>query len=449
MKKLITLFVSLAMTLSMMSQVATSQATTKLLLKTHKHAKDSLQQTRQHNRLSVLSKKKSTQLGQKRSPGTILQQMDSVVYQTYNASAWVSSEKDVYYYNANGEDTLDLYLTPSNRTWVNAAKDTYTYDANGNELSDVYSQWDTNLNQWYVYSTDNYTYNANSQLTMDIYAQLNATTNLVTNQYEDLYTYDSNGNNTIMTTYSFDTNSNTWVTYSKDVYSYDGNNYETSDVYYTWDATTSTWVNNSTDTYAYDQYGDLISDVYTTWDAVWVNSSESIYAYDNNGNETSVTDSNWSTSTSLWVAADMDVYTVNTIYTYDELTVPQWFYYEMPFYNELTNDLGYTYQAGVAVYSTNALYYYSSPTVTGVISVANDNTSSTSVTISPNPTADFVQIRWTDNTPSLNLSIYNVGGQLVLQQTLNNNALVSVANLPAGLYIYNLSNGAKGKIIKE
>jgi hypothetical protein len=438
-----------------MGQVLSSESNS--TLKPHHHLKKNFWQ--QTNTQQPIPLRKvvatSTQLGQKRAPSNILQRLDSIVYQTYNTNtnSWVNSSKGVYTYNQQGADSVDVYLTYSNNTWINLSQDVYRYDSLGLDTLDLYSEWNANSGSWIPVSKDIYSYYPTGldslELSTDLYLKYDVTaTSKWDTLSQEIFTYDSNGNDTLDLVQADDNHK--WVDSVQYYYNVDINSTYLGSTYSTYDSINKVWVNVSQDVYAYDANGNFISDINSIWNTNWVNNAQNLYTYDSNFNETSEYNSQWQSG--AWVNTQKDTLTVNNAYTYDQMWLPTFFYNEYPYYHELTNILSSTYQAGIWQNSNNTLFYYSplNGAATGVIPVSNDN--NVSFVVSPNPTPDVVKFDWTNDNANLTLAVYNIGGKLVLQQTIANNATVSMSNFSAGLYIYTLSANNKvlntGKIVK-
>jgi hypothetical protein len=72
--------------------------------------------------------------------------------------------------------------------------------------------------------------------------------------------------------------------------------------------------------------------------------------------------------------------------------------------------------------------------------------------IYPNPAKDAINIVLPEKTTQANLTLYNIQGKQLLQQSLNGNNTISVAHLSSGMYIYTILIDGKrmtGKIVKQ
>lgn len=67
-------------------------------------------------------------------------------------------------------------------------------------------------------------------------------------------------------------------------------------------------------------------------------------------------------------------------------------------------------------------------------------------TLSPNPAKDILNI--STDEQSISCSVFNLNGQLLLQQTLNNSQVLSVATLNNGMYLLQVQSGSRKTIQK-
>ena len=59
------------------------------------------------------------------------------------------------------------------------------------------------------------------------------------------------------------------------------------------------------------------------------------------------------------------------------------------------------------------------------------------VTVSPNPSFDYIKIRTTQNLPKSEVMIYDINGQRVMQKSFKADMQLQVNELPAGTYLLN------------
>lgn len=66
--------------------------------------------------------------------------------------------------------------------------------------------------------------------------------------------------------------------------------------------------------------------------------------------------------------------------------------------------------------------------------------------ITPNPVQDFINIK--SDEPNLNLTIFNLNGQILIQEKLNGRTSISTAQLDNGMYLIQLNSGTRKSIQK-
>jgi hypothetical protein len=79
---------------------------------------------------------------------------------------WIISNKDVHYYDENGNDTLYVqfsWMTETNE-WFAKTRLTHGYDNGSNPTSESYSVWDWDLSQWTKFYTSESTYDENENI---------------------------------------------------------------------------------------------------------------------------------------------------------------------------------------------------------------------------------------------------------------------------------------------
>lgn len=68
-------------------------------------------------------------------------------------------------------------------------------------------------------------------------------------------------------------------------------------------------------------------------------------------------------------------------------------------------------------------------------------TSASNSTLYSNPLSEKITIAWNYFNTTLNLSIFDVEGNVVFQRRISNNSTVSLKDLNDGVYLYKLSDG--------
>jgi hypothetical protein len=63
--------------------------------------------------------------------------------------------------------------------------------------------------------------------------------------------------------------------------------------------------------------------------------------------------------------------------------------------------------------------------------------------IYPNPATDYLNIHCSTNQPQLRVELYNIAGQKVLNETVNNHSKLPVQSFPKGIYLIKISDSDK------
>lgn len=84
--------------------------------------------------------------------------------------------------------------------------------------------------------------------------------------------------------------------------------------------------------------------------------------------------------------------------------------------------------------------------------LANAEFGKTTFSVYPNPASNQIAVNFPENISNAQITIYNNLGQSVLAKNVENNAVITLDNLNAGLYIYKITSGSTfktGKLIKR
>ncbi len=268
MKKLITVFSAVLMTLSVSSQ--------KVVRERHL-----LSKTLQKRELSdtVSSKKYFKYLPQRQNVAGPLQFKNAeAAKQRLNSVYAAEQDRDEYRYDSQGNVVEDIYYVWDTDHWGNVTKDEFTNDSHGNNtLSMSYiwkgSAWENDE------AKEEYTYDDNGNLIQHINSVW------VDNQYlnseKNTYTYDNNGNKTQEISYSWD--GGVWTNSWKEEFVFDDKEKLAQIINYYGDG--SQWVNSDKSDFIYDISDQLTEIVSSDWDGNdWIESEKYENSYDSNGN---------------------------------------------------------------------------------------------------------------------------------------------------------------------
>ena len=179
--------------------------------------------------------------------------------------------------------------------------------------------------------------------------------------------------------------------------------------------------------------------VQNNWDAVagqWIGSRKSEIIYGEDGNSTSIADYQWDKTTNKWIILFGEDYTYNYLHPYESLILP--FTGDDQTFHHMLTSLTYQSNYEDERYMEKASLYYSAINITGI---ADHQLAKTMVY--PNPATENITFSWKENTPCLNLVIYDAKGKVAVQKTISNKERIPVSQLLSGLYIYRLSDENK------
>jgi acetyl esterase/lipase len=84
-----------------------------------------------------------------------------------------------------------------------------------------------------------------------------------------------------------------------------------------------------------------------------------------------------------------------------------------------------------------------------VTNLATNENSLNNFSIAPNPTTDFIKIKWNENSDKINYQIYDVLGKVLIEnQSVVNDEAISLSSFSAGLYFIKLSTENNSQILK-
>ena len=404
-------------------------------------------------------------------------------YYQWDAAAgqWTNSFKEEYTYDSNGNQTMWVKYKWDAATgqWVNLSKKEYTYDASGNRIMKAYYLWDAATGQWVGNWKYEYTYDSNGNITTNTgYTWDTATGQWVSDRKWE-YTYDSNGNVMTSTGYTWDAGTGQWVNDRKWENTYDSNDNITTSAGYIWDAATGQWVNSAKTEYTYDSNDNLTIWAYNLWDTAtgqWVNSLKTEFTYDSNQNLTMRADYKWDAAAGQWVRDRKDELTYDSngnetmraYYLWDTAAV-QWvgiwkvenafdttmlsselitIYSNYP--NKITESVEYSWDKDKSewVKPSTTIYHYSSLVITALSEELDQK-----ALLYPNPVRQDVTIALKDAAAGNEYKILlydQTGRQWFVKSRLSgdNTLLVSVRDVPPGVYLLRLDGARESEIFK-
>lgn len=369
------------------------------------------------------------------------QQMDSCVYQQYNASSstWINNTKNEFAYDGSGNNTRNIfsYWNPATEDYEITGKDEFTY-VNGYLTEQVHSDWDAVENmyvkvyQWVI------AYNGDGDMTIGYTNVWNGSGWDVA--VKDERTYDAAGNMVQQIVSWWDSAGNEWNNNYKTENSYDGTGALLVSTTSLWDSSGEGWLFSSRNEKTYNGSEQLIAATLYSWNAgsiQWVNSYKEEFTYDGNMDMVMFIASEWNEN--QWHYYYQIKMAYNDAYTSNEIILPRMFTGEemlsvMPVHM-LTGTTEYLYNGESFIQERRSQNEYSQVNLTAVAQYENSQ-----ALIYPQPSGDRVTFRWDINQPNLKLGIFDTHGKEILSQQLDNHGTVNVDHLAPGLYFYRLSD---------
>jgi hypothetical protein len=367
----------------------------------------------------------------------IMQQLDSHVYQEYDAStsSWINGSLNEYAYDGSGYNTSDIFSmwNPGTELFEIVGKEEYTF-ANGNLLETIYFEWNAGGNMYVQLYKRTYDYNGDGYMTIAYHYLWDGSVWEVASKFE--YTYDTDGNMAQQILTWWDSFNNVWINSSKLENLYNGSGALIVSTTFYWDMSSGSWQNGFRDEYAYNGSGQMISSIHMSWNSgssQWENSYKYEYTYDDYMNMVMTLEFEWDGT--QWVNSYKSELAYNNAYTSNELILPWMFLGDSEILmHMITGITNYVYSGQTFVMMGRRVFNYSEVNLT---TVAEHETPQ--ARIYPQPANDRITFSWDTHQPTLELSIYDLNGKEALSQQLDNHGSVSVNQLKPGLYFYRLA----------
>jgi hypothetical protein len=326
----------------------------------------------------------------------------------------VTNVDESYYYSV---DSMGIRDTISRS--MSGSKNDTLYDSNGNKIRESNYYYVDSL-QTYIENTKyTYSYDANNNLTEEIYYSTDTVNKLVPQpSYKDVYKYDLNSDiNTVLGGKYLDS----WV-------NEDSNNKPLSYTEYTYE--NQTWKLDFTDSLIYKQ-------VYTC-------NAEYVVDYNAAQNTFVLTISDVAAAQSFsWNFGDGGT---------SSLMTPTHDFAKDTLYNvclkivsKVNNDtcsychvIGKDSLGNVQRQSGFKLTVVAKEDIAA--SINNNSVPYTTASVYPNPASDIITIHVSEENAVLNVTILDIQGNKIIEQTITNNGQLSVHNLTNGMYIYKITN---------
>jgi len=405
-----------------------------------------------------------------------------IFYYSYNAQNQ-QFEPDTkvtnkYFDNSNIIEEIHRYeYNPADGTWH--LVDYNLYDSQSNQLLTEYYGYDITYTNYISGSKNTYQYNEQFFLESITSEEMDINTQTLVNKRKIEYQRNENNNDTAVLIYNWV--DNLWEVQRKTIKNYNGNqlveeiNFVPGDTSWVWtDKVLHTYDDvNGVDTATYynwyEEYefwyitnqhiSKIISDetplfvILRDYDFVtetWSDTEKTTWAYDGdilvNRMEESWFDDEWKPIHEVNYYYNSDEYIDSTISKYFNTFDTTYFSLENDYFNynsdnTITSAVHFSKQLDNELTKTYAIYFYNSPFVTPD---AINEYNSLTIIIYPNPAHDILSIKSDEKLKSYR--IYNISGQLLISQTVNNtNEInININALQPGVYI--LKTGSNSSI---
>lgn len=349
-----------------------------------------------------------------KSANTIKQRLDSVIYVGANTKA-------DYLYNNLGQNTSFIHYTWNNSlmSYEKDYKKEYAYNTIGLCILEQFFVWNKVLAIFEIKNKKEMSYDENNQLLLK-------------------------------NTYDWSLTENKWVFTEKIDFEniYDGNKNLISILSYR-NAKTLADIEKIKYEYTYGTNGSLSSVILSEWISYsWKKSLTEIYSYDLDGNLYKIALCSYTSSYSLSTQSEYEL-KYNNAFTTDQLQIPDLYFSNsgiMPQINFRTKHMitiQTSLNSGVTLEWTKR-YYYSLVEVTEI-----SNQELLKTAIFPNPSSDFLNIQWIGNQASMYLKLYDLTGNEVLNENVNNNSIIPIQKFNKGLYLLKITDNEKTAIIRK
>lgn len=324
---------------------------------------------------------------------------------------WVSLNKHNYDYDSNGNKISDVvyFWYDISKVWLELTKHEYAYNSDGDMISTVTSnprRWSYSDYYWILSLKDEYSYDKYRNQTKHINFYWDEENDIWSELEKEETEFDQNGNTVMYSNYRWDSVSNTWEGWPRELdlslvgtfigkkpakyeYNFNDRGYKTLNAEYFWDPVLSTWrgTDDGKIQWSFNSVGQLLEETKNNWNidnADWERAWKSCYIYDEVGDPLSLSRYAWNTISSDWEPV------------------------------------------------IRFIYYYQS-SITSFRAIKNPQ-----IELFPNPTSGVIYI--TELTQPAEARLYSIQGRLL--KTINQvESSIDISDLPAGVYILNLTSG--------
>jgi hypothetical protein len=365
----------------------------------------------------------------------LMQKLDSLIVEEIYEGQLENSFKNIYEYNYLGLVTsfTEFEYGITDQVWTNSYHSTFMYGTDGKVIEEISSQWDFSSNDWLLFNKElsSYSPDGNLSTVTDYYWDPVSLAWILTSK--DEFSYSENGK--LVLTYNYNEETDIWEINYKTDYQYDENGKELSitSSY----VESAVWIYSDKIEFTYSADTRLESFIGSFWVSdAWEFDIKEQFSYNTEGDLIVHTVFEWDDIADHWTSYYKEENEFNNLYDYSELLVPEVFYNNSIYFNHmLTQMSAFEYYASNWNFLGRIMFYYSETDITGI----QHNQAAESV-IFPNPANDRISFSWYENTPIMQLEIFNAAGILVLNRWVDNHSTISISCLPKGLYLFKLSD---------
>jgi len=373
------------------------------------------------------------------------QNLDSLLWELYDAGSWALSDRELFTYDSKGNmttyvwfayDSVEMKLLPF-------YKETVKHDDAGNPTEIIGLIWDIESNQWLNWGKFLQSYDGEGNLIQVTISDWDPEGNQWFEGWQEEYLYED-GNLTTLNEYGWEEGA--WVLFFRIIYSYDSAGNLIEELTQAWDSQGEAWIDFGKLLYTYDDNNRVI--LVDEWEFsftqfILVQTWQSEITWDADGNMTTLVDKSWDEGsikgTNSWQNAFKTEWTFNKDFTISDLFVPYWFLFDdsnITFVHMPVSETYYIYLGEAWVMDSRQSAYYSDfGSSTGI-----EDIEETSLKIFPVPASESLTVNWDESFPNLRFELYDLTGKRVILRTIDNNETIGVNHLSGGMYLYKLSN---------
>lgn len=365
---------------------------------------------------------------------------EHVIYQwNTTANGWYAVIQHLFDYDAFGNILTYIYSTwdLSIHEWIGDFKEEFTYDSTGIVNEYRCYTWNPPLHNWINYILGEYDYDASGNLITYTSFLRNALTNQMEEEFKHDYQYDSQGQMTQDIFAAYDLNTQQWIPDSKDDFTYHSSGKTSMVKYAEWKYGTQ-WVDVWKEEFTFNAQDYQIAYDYFEWHETqgqWIHFHHRDRQTDGYGNLLKLEMSNYSPSTTIWTGDVQELYIYNYNYNLLSLILPPWIQDELvPFQHMLTSRTFLVWDNTLQVWQNagRQLLYYAPLVPNGIA----EDEHQIQVKPWPNPTTGVVHFTLEPSSEPALVELYNLTGELVLQQELSGDNTLQISHLTGGVYLY-------------